>query len=227
MSEKEGVILYPKNSLSSSKTKNDLDIYKKYVDIKFNEKKFFFTAKKCVIKNIKNDGDKTYLWLKITDERFIRMCQNIDRFLIIQGSNNSLSWFDEEFTTEDTSEILKPILDSVCRYDKTMIYNLACTNNELYKNSEEFNKDCLLYEKDNIINVSFLFDKINIGMYRFKCDVSIEKIIYIGPWSVNKHNKTSSDFQTYIMTLLLCNNRMKNPLNSDILIYILEFFQTF
>ena len=41
------------------------------------------------------------------------------------------------------------------------------------------------------------------------------------------HNETSRNFQKFIMTILLCNNKIKVPLCYDMIISIFEYLQTF
>jgi len=193
--------------------------------IKFNNRNMCFKVPQCEIIGIKTGIENTYLCLKITNVRFIKMFEDFDRFLILQSSINSLLWFDDEYNTDETCEMLKPTFRTYKEHHHCFYFTL---NNNEVKNSKDglLYKDCLLYKK-KIIDVVLSFDKIILKPFKFYCDITIKQFIYIGQWSLNIHNKTSDSFRDYIMLLLLCNNRMYNKLTNDSFIYILEFLQTF
>ena len=72
--------------------------------------------------------------------------------------------------------------------------------------------------------------KVYINQNKFYCIHIIEKIQkikYIGQWSIRIHNETTNNFKKFMMTILLCNDKIENSLCYDILIYIFEFLQTF
>jgi len=194
--------------------------------IKLNGGNMRYIISECEIIYLRKGDEKTCLILKITSREFIKKCEDFERFLILQSSINSKSWFCDEYDTDETRDILKPIIRNYKEHEHCLYFTL---NNNEVQNSKDglLYKKWLLYKK-KIIDVVLSFDKIILKpSLQFYCDITIKQIIYLGPWSLNIHNKTSDMFQEHVMLLLLCNNRMYNKLNNDIFIYILEFFHTF
>ena len=192
--------------------------------IKFNGGNMWYIIPECEIIYLRKGDEKTCLILKIPSRGFIKKCEDFERFLILQSSINSKSWFCDEYDTDETCDMLKPIIRNYKEHKHCLFFTL---NNNEVQNSKDglLYKDWLLYKK-KIIDVVVSFDKIIFKPFKFYCDITIKQIIYLGPWSLNIHNKTSDMFQEHVILLLLCNNRMYNKLNNDIFIKILEFFHT-
>jgi hypothetical protein len=192
--------------------------------IKLNGGNMRYIIPECEIINLMKGDEKTRLILKITSRGFIKKCEDFERFLILQSSINSLSWFGDEYNTDETCDMLKPIFRNYKEHEHCLFFTL---NNNEVQNSKDglLYKDWLLYKK-KIIDVVVSFDKIIFKPFKFYCDITIKQFIYLGQWSLNIHNKTYDRFQEHVMLLLLCNNCMYNKLNNDIFIKILEFFQT-
>uniref|UniRef100_A0A6C0EZC9 Uncharacterized protein n=1 Tax=viral metagenome TaxID=1070528 RepID=A0A6C0EZC9_9ZZZZ len=213
---------------------NHTDLESNYVNIKYDENKFFVVARNCKImtesKTTKINNKIYYtLFLKITDENFIKMIKSFEELLILSGYINRETWFNNnDFTINDIDimQMLKPTL----LHHSYNGYSIGSFTSFEYQNSNQITKDCLLFEKNKIVDVCFSFDKVYIKQNKFYCIHRIEKIQkikYIGPWSIRIHNETTNNFKKFMMTILLCNDKMENSLCYDILIYIFEFLKTF
>ena len=195
-----------------------------YTKIKYDGNKLYVVARNCEIKIVGNKNDTDFLILKITDENFIKMIKEYDRILKNTAYNNRESWFNNNgLTFDNISQMLRPTIAYHERYG----YSIACSLNKQCKKSAEYS----LIKKNNSVDMCFLFHTLTIHKNDFcnsTCVIEkIEKIKYIGPWSINMHNETSRNFQKFIMTILLCNNKMKVPLCYDMIISIFEYLQTF
>ena len=220
-----------KVSFSNVKTRNSDISEIKYVDVNYDGNKFYVYARNCQIKYMKqNENTKINCFMfKITDEKFINMLKSYDILLKFTGYADRESWFndnDNEMNMVDTMQMLKPTLIDHGIYG----YGIAGYTSIQYVNSKQFSEDYLLMEKNNVVDVCFSLNKVYIKKNNFYCSIQIEKIQkikYIGPWSMKIHNETTHHFHNFILSILLCNNAMNNPLYSDILIYIFEFLQSF
>ena len=190
------------------------------IEIKYDGNKLYVVARNCEIKIISNDK----LILKITDENFIKMIKEYDIRLKNTAYDNMESWFNNnKLTFCNINQMLRPTIT----YHEIYGYSIVGILNKQYKNSTEYS----LIKKNNIVDMCFLFNTLTIrknNFYYCLCEISkIEKIKYIGIWSMHMHNETSRDFQKFIMTILLCNNKKKVPLCYDIIISIFKYLQTF
>ena len=195
-----------------------------YTKVKYDGLNLIVVARNCEIKIVGNKNERDFLILKITDENFIKMIKEYDRILKNTAYNNRESWFNNnELTFDNISEMLRPTIT----YHEIYGYSIACILNKQCKHSTEYG----LIKKNNIVDVCFLFHTLTILKNVFcnsPCTITkIEKIKYIGLWSIRMHNETSRNFQKFIMTILLCNNKMKVPLCYDMIISIFEYLQTF
>ena len=175
------------------------------IKIKYDGNKLYVVARNCEIKIISNDK----LILKITDENFIKMIKEYDIRLKNTAYDNMESWFNNnKLTFCNINQMLRPTIT----YHEIYGYSIVGILNKQYKNSTEYS----LIKKNNIVDMCFLFNTLTIrnnNFYYCLCEISkIEKIKYIGIWSMHMHNETSRDFQKFIMTILLCNNKKKVPL---------------
>lgn len=220
-----------KVSFSNVKTRNSDISEIKYVDVKYNGDKLYVYARNCQIKYMKQNENKKIncFMFKITDANFRNMLESYDILLKFTGYADRESWFndnDNEMSMVDTMQMLKPTLIDRGIYG----YGIAAHTSIQYQNSKQFSEDYLLMEKNNVVDVCFSLNKVHIEKNKFYSSIQIEKIQkikYIGPWSMKIQNETTNNFHNFIMSVLLCNNSMNNPLYSDILIYILEFLETF
>lgn len=211
---------------------NHFELERNYVNIKYDENKFFVVARNCKImtesKTTKINNKIYYtLFLKIIDENFIKMIKSFEELLILTGYINRETWFNNnDFTINDIMQMLKPTLLHHSNYG----YSIGSPTSFEYQNSNKITEDCLLFEKNKIVDVCFSFNKVYINQNKFYCIHRIEKIQkikYIGQWSIRIHNETTNNFKKFMMTILLCNDKIENSLCYDILIYIFEFLQTF
>ena len=219
-----------KVSFSNVKTRN-ADISEiKYVDVQYNGDKLYVYARNCKIMRVKqNETTKLNCFIfKITDENFIKMMESYDTLLNFTGYTNRESWFNDNDISimAGTMQMLKPTL----LYHEIYGYGIVVHTSIQYQNSKQFSEDYLLMEKNNVVDVCFSLNKVYIQENNFYCSTRIEKIQkikYIGPWSMSIQNETTHNFHNCIMSILLCNNAMNNPLFTNILIYIFEYLQTF
>jgi len=199
-----------------------------YVNVTYNEDRFVSIARNCEVKSVTDFRSNLKIILfKITDENFIKMINSYDILLKFTGYMKSKSWFNNNELTSDTiNTMLKPTVPEHSSYG----HHIVCYTSINYVNSDKFSKDCLLIEKDKIIDVCFSFDQVKFHptkFYSINVIEKIQKIKYIGPWYMRMHNETSKKFQNLIMTILLCNNNMKVPLCYDMIISVCEHLQTF
>ena len=216
-----------KIKFSSVQIKNLDALEKKSVNFKYGDKdKLYVVARNCKILSVIQDIEFITLTLQIRDVNYIKMIKYYDIFLNFTGYENRKIWFNDTFQN-NTFQNIKPTLsyNPICGYTISYITRIG------YKNSTQFCEDNSLLEKNRSVDVCFSFNKINIQQNTFYCSNTIEriqKIKYIGPWFMNMHNETTKNFKNCIISILLCNNAMNNPLHNNILIYnILAFLQTF
>ena len=202
-----------------------------YVNVNYSktEDNLYVYARNCKIIHLCQDDTtkQNCFCLQITDDNFIKMMESYDILLNFTGYTNREIWFnDNEMSMMDTMQILKPTL----LYHKINGYSIKAYTSIQYQNSKTFSEDYLLMETNNVVDVCFSLNRVYIEKNKFYCSTKIEKIQkikYIGPWCRYIHNETTNNFHNCIMSILLCNNSMNNPLYYDILIYIFKFLETF
>jgi len=230
-------IIHPSKNFDRTKISFSSSIEKKNgissIRVGYDGTSFRAVAKNCIIKSIKESiqGDTTHniLLFQLTDEKFISMIKEYDDLLIANGYLNSMNWFN---TNNFSINVMRTMLKSRMRYHPTYGYSIGGFTSISYIKNNLYNDDCLLFKKNNTVDVCFSFNKVRIvtNDNEYTSPVFIEKvqkIKYIGPWCMRIHNETSKSFNKFIMTILLCNIYMKEPLCNDMLIYIFEFLQTF
>ena len=114
---------FVKESVRYSNLKNNTELGLKWIDINYSrdgagtDDKLLVVARGCIIKafgkleNKSKDGkprkDKFSIFMSIKDNEFIDMINTFEHHLEKIGSDNALSWFDNDMTEEECHDMLK------------------------------------------------------------------------------------------------------------------------
>ena len=156
-----------------------------------NENKLLVVARGLIIKTFKKldnkdkDGriikgkkDKYQIFMSLKDEKFITMINNLDKYLINQGIENSEKWFDEKMELEECTDMLKPTLSNHEKYGyaigSILGNDFVCKSNT--KDVPDVSNLELALEKNTVVDVCFNINKIKLGVGKYSLGLEINQI---------------------------------------------------
>ena len=156
-----------------------------------NENKLLVVARGLTIKTFKKldnkdkDGriikgkkDKYQIFMGLKDEKFITMINNLDKYLINQGIENSEKWFDEKMELEECTDMLKPTLSNHEKYGyaigSILGNDFVCKSNT--KDVPDVSNLELALEKNTVVDVCFNINKIKLGVGKYSLGLEINQI---------------------------------------------------
>jgi len=189
---------FVKESVRYSNLKNNTELGLKWIDINYSrdgagtDDKLLVVARGCIIKafgkleNKSKDGkprkDKFSIFMSIKDNEFIDMINTFEHHLEKIGSDNALSWFDNDMTEEECHDMLKSCVNKNDKYGYAIGGTLSrdftcCSKTDEIPDVSDLN---VALSKNNIVDVCFHIHKIKLGAGTYRLGMEIPQINVIG-----------------------------------------------
>ena len=170
------------------------EIGNKYCKISYgsaSDNKLLVVARGCIVKTFKKlenkdkDGkiikgkkDKYQIFMGLKDEKFITMFNDLDKYLITQGIENSEKWFDEKMELEECTDMLKATLSNHEKYGyaigSILGNDFVCKSNTT--DVPDVSNLELALEKNTVIDVCFNINKVKLGVGKYSLGFEINQI---------------------------------------------------
>jgi len=200
-----------------SNVKNNTEIGTKWVDTTYArtagaDDKMLIVARGCVVKTFKKadnkdkngkeftdkDGkprkDKFQIFMGLKDNKFIEMVKNYEAYLLQKATENSVAWFDTEYTAEEIKEqeMMKPLLSEHekygCAIGGILARDFTCKSKT--EDVPDVSDLIVALGKGTIIDVCFCFNKVKLSAGKYSIGVEITQINITGI-------STGGDYQAF------------------------------
>jgi hypothetical protein len=216
---------FVKENVKFSTVRNNTELGLKWVDTTYKRddsaEKMLVVARGCIIKTFgkmkmkgkepapAKDGkprrDKYSVFMSLKDEEFIEMVKTYEAYLDEVGHENSQAWFDTVFEVEECHQMQKSCISSNDKYGYAIGANLAIDFTCKSKTEEvpDVSDLNVALAKNNIVDVCFHFNKINLGAGTYRTSIEITQINVVGvsEGSGESHGLKPEDYESGKITL--------------------------